>query len=250
MWNSRSPGVATARCVVPATSGTGAARRARTARRAGPRPSTRCRRRTPARRRGPGSRPSAAARHVGQQVADLRLSPGVDARAPGRSRCGQRGQHRLGGRRGVTVAHPGQDRRSPSSRGCSDLMVERPTPGRNRMGTITTTDGVEIFYKDWGSGQPIVFSHGWPLSSDDWDAQLHVLPAARLPGHRPRPPRPRPLDADRRRPRHGPLRRRPRRADRRTSTCTTPSTSGTPPAAARSCATSPATARAAWPRPC
>ena len=40
------------------------------------------------------------------------------------------------------------------------------------MGTITTTDGVEIFYKDWGSGQPIVFSHGWPLSADDWDAQL------------------------------------------------------------------------------
>jgi non-heme chloroperoxidase len=38
--------------------------------------------------------------------------------------------------------------------------------------TITTTDGVEIFYKDWGTGQPIVFSHGWPLSSDDWDAQL------------------------------------------------------------------------------
>ena len=35
------------------------------------------------------------------------------------------------------------------------------------MGTITTTDGIEIFYKDWGSGQPIVFSHGWPLSSDD-----------------------------------------------------------------------------------
>ena len=40
------------------------------------------------------------------------------------------------------------------------------------MPTITTTDGTEIFYKDWGSGQPIVFSHGWPLSSDDWDAQL------------------------------------------------------------------------------
>ena len=40
------------------------------------------------------------------------------------------------------------------------------------MPTITTTDGVEIFYKDWGSGQPIVFSHGWPLSADDWDAQL------------------------------------------------------------------------------
>jgi non-heme chloroperoxidase len=40
------------------------------------------------------------------------------------------------------------------------------------MGTITTTDGIEIFYKDWGSGQPIVFSHGWPLSADDWDTQM------------------------------------------------------------------------------
>jgi non-heme chloroperoxidase len=40
------------------------------------------------------------------------------------------------------------------------------------MSTVTTKDGVEIFYKDWGSGQPIVFHHGWPLSSDDWDAQM------------------------------------------------------------------------------
>ena len=40
------------------------------------------------------------------------------------------------------------------------------------MPTIKTKDGVEIFYKDWGSGQPIVFSHGWPLSSDDWDTQM------------------------------------------------------------------------------
>ena len=40
------------------------------------------------------------------------------------------------------------------------------------MSTITTRDGVDIFYKDWGKGQPIVFSHGWPLSADDWDAQL------------------------------------------------------------------------------
>ncbi len=40
------------------------------------------------------------------------------------------------------------------------------------MGTITTSDGIEIFYKDWGSGQPIVFSHGWPLSADDWDNQM------------------------------------------------------------------------------
>jgi non-heme chloroperoxidase len=40
------------------------------------------------------------------------------------------------------------------------------------MPFIKTKDGVEIFYKDWGKGQPIVFSHGWPLSSDDWDAQM------------------------------------------------------------------------------
>jgi|GEM_PF-1208893 pimeloyl-ACP methyl ester carboxylesterase len=40
------------------------------------------------------------------------------------------------------------------------------------MGMIKTKDGVEIFYKDWGKGQPIVFSHGWPLSADDWDAQM------------------------------------------------------------------------------
>ncbi len=40
------------------------------------------------------------------------------------------------------------------------------------MPTITTKDGIEIFYKDWGKGQPVVFSHGWPLSADDWDNQM------------------------------------------------------------------------------
>jgi non-heme chloroperoxidase len=40
------------------------------------------------------------------------------------------------------------------------------------MGNVKTKDGVEIFYKDWGQGQPVVFSHGWPLSADDWDAQM------------------------------------------------------------------------------
>jgi non-heme chloroperoxidase len=40
------------------------------------------------------------------------------------------------------------------------------------MSTITTKDGTQIFYRDWGSGQPIVFSHGWPLSADAWDAQM------------------------------------------------------------------------------
>jgi non-heme chloroperoxidase len=40
------------------------------------------------------------------------------------------------------------------------------------MAFVTTPDGTDIFYKDWGQGQPIVFSHGWPLSSDDWDNQM------------------------------------------------------------------------------
>src|SRR3954451_16813426 len=40
------------------------------------------------------------------------------------------------------------------------------------MSFVTTTDRTEIFYNDWGTGQPIVFSHGWPLSSDDWDNQM------------------------------------------------------------------------------
>ena len=81
------------------------------------------------------------------------------------------------------------------------------------MSIVTTKDGVEIFYKDWGAGQPIVFSHGWPLSADDWDAQMlfFLSQGYRVIAH------------DRRghgrstqtggRPRHGPLCRRPRGAD-------------------------------------
>jgi non-heme chloroperoxidase len=54
----------------------------------------------------------------------------------------------------------------------------KATPPSNRskgaptMETISTKDGVDLFYKDWGGGQPIVFHHGWPLSSDDWDPQM------------------------------------------------------------------------------
>lgn len=43
------------------------------------------------------------------------------------------------------------------------------------MGTITTKDGIEIYYKDWGAGPTVTFSHGWPLNADAWDSQMHFL---------------------------------------------------------------------------
>src|SRR6185503_18486025 len=57
---------------------------------------------------------------------------------------------------------------------CSDSIETVMGKGATPMGTITTSDGTQIYFKDWGSrnAQPIVFHHGWPLSSDDWDGQM------------------------------------------------------------------------------
>ena len=58
--------------------------------------------------------------------------------------------------------------------GCSPSHISADTKGHITMAKFTVKDGTEIFYKDWGpkDAQPIVFHHGWPLSSDEWDAQM------------------------------------------------------------------------------
>jgi non-heme chloroperoxidase len=57
----------------------------------------------------------------------------------------------------------------------AETGTPRTTTKRGSMGAITTSDGTEIFYKDWGSGQPVVFSHGWPLNADAWDDQSFLV---------------------------------------------------------------------------
>src|SRR5882762_5825020 len=79
---------------------------------------------------------------------------------------GQRGRH--GCRRSAAALDV--------CRRCKAVTSTSPNRTQRRqsmsMSMITTKDGTQIYYKDWGKGQSIVFSHGWPLSADDWDTQM------------------------------------------------------------------------------
>lgn len=72
----------------------------------------------------------------------------------------------------AAMAMPLLSAASSATAGPSSARAHSTAGGTRMNSTITTKDGVEIFYKDWGKGQPIVFSHGWPLSADDWDAAM------------------------------------------------------------------------------
>jgi non-heme chloroperoxidase len=64
----------------------------------------------------------------------------------------------------------------PSSAGTTGPGSQgTPKEGRRNMGSIITVDGTQLYYKDWGAGRPVVFSHGWPLSSDSWESQMLYL---------------------------------------------------------------------------
>jgi non-heme chloroperoxidase len=75
---------------------------------------------------------------------------------------------------GVLDAGAAIGKPAPYLHGMTTSTTSQPKTGGNSLPTITTKDGTQIFYKDWGQkdAQPIVFHHGWPLSSDDWEVQM------------------------------------------------------------------------------
>ena len=80
----------------------------------------------------------------------------------------------LGGSAALAVLSSTAHATGPTRSAASSFALQ---PGARTMSTITTRDGVEIYFKDWGSGPPVVLSHGWPLNADSWEAQAYHLAA-------------------------------------------------------------------------